>query len=131
MVCNVKWKPLKLNLQKKFGIYTESLLEQLVNLFERNTPTCQLRSNNCFSQIRPRMEYSRPSIRFRGSSVWRVPPRDKKSKNYKSFKINQEQVAVKKMDTINFNKRCVASVCILRVQLFSNTYKRMLFLFLS
>ena len=105
----VKWKPLSHIYKTRlaslmFQIHTKSLPKQLVDLFERTTPAPELRSKNCFTQIRPRTECCRLTVRFRGPSVWQViPPEMKESKNYEIFK-KQLKTCGQKLDAIKLDK---------------------------
>ena len=111
----VQWKPL-IHIYKRrlaslmFQIHTKSLPKQLVDLFERKeTPARELRSKNCFTQIRPRTERGRLSIRFRGPAVWGViPPEMKELKTFESFKRKLKSCG-HKLNTIQFDKGQVAT----------------------
>ena len=66
----ITWKPLSHIYKRRlasvmFQIHTQSLPKQLVDLFDRTTPARELRSKNCFTQIRLRTECSRLTIQCR------------------------------------------------------------------
>ena len=110
----VKWKPLGHVYKRRlaslmFQIHTKSLPKQIVDLFERTTPARELRSKNCFTQIRPRTECGRLTVRFRGSSVWGVtPPEVRESKNHEIFK-KKLQTCGQKLDAAKFDKSQVTT----------------------